>query len=364
MMNSKSFILISVMAIFFSILITGPVLAAEILTKEDFIQKVVTKEQLIRTADNFIILFDTSNSMNTPYQRGGTETKYQVAKRILKERNEYFPDLGYNAGMYTFTPWKELVPMGPYSRESFANAIDSLPAEPKGPTNLTQGLRELDSVLAGLSGKTVVFLFSDGTYSQIEGMKVPPRYTEDLAEKYNVCFYMISYARRGIDNKLLVDMAKANECSRVISFKQFIENPDYNTGALFVVKSTTSLETITDRKAIGLKVNNVEFDFDQSNLKQEFLSELDAVGSFMAKNPKAYAVVNGYTDDTGDFEYNMHLSRRRAESVSEYLMYKHNIEQDRLVVLWHGDANPIASNDTDEGRAKNRRVEIAIGGLN
>ena len=344
-------------------LVLGQASAAEILTKEDFIQKVVTREHLIKTADNFIIMFDASNSMDTPYQRGGAETKYQIARKMLKERNEWLPDLGYNAGFYLFTPWTEVVPVGRYDKAAYANAIDSLPAKPKGPTFLPQSLRQLDAVLGKLTGRTVVFLFSDGTYSKVEGMKVPEQYTAELAKKHNVCFYLISYASRGVDNKRLLDMAKANECSRVISFKQFIENPGYTTNALFVVKSTISVETITDRRAIGLKVNNIEFGVDQSNVQSDFYSELDAVGSFMTKNPKAHAVIDGYTDDTGDFEYNMHLSRRRAESVSEYLVYKHNVDPDRLIVGWFGAVNAIAGNDTDEGRQKNRRVEIAIGGL-
>ena len=185
--------------------------AAEILTKEDFTQKIVTREHLIKTADNFIIMFDASNSMDTPYQRGGTETKYQIAQRMLKERNEWLPDLGYNAGFYLFTPWTEVVPVGAYDKATFANAIDSLPAKPKGPTFLPQSLRQLDAVLGKLTGRTAVFLFSDGTYSKIEGMKVPEQYTAELAKKHNVCFYLISYASRGVDNKRLLDMAKANE---------------------------------------------------------------------------------------------------------------------------------------------------------
>ena len=71
----------------------------------------------------------------------------------------------------------------------------------------------------------------------------------------------------------------------------------------------------------------------------------------------------GYTDDTGKAEYNMELSRRRAEAVADYLQKKFELGSDRVVANWYGAANPIASNDTTEGRAQNRRVEIAIGGM-
>jgi len=66
---------------------------------------------------------------------------------------------------------------------------------------------------------------------------------------------------------------------------------------------------------------------------------------------------------TGTADYNLRLARRRAESVGSYLSNKFGINSNRLVILWYGQANPIASNDSDAGRALNRRVEIAIGGM-
>ena len=344
-------------------IVPGVLSAAEIITEEDIIQKVVVEEQLVKTADNFLILFDSSNSMNTPYERGATKTKYEVAKEMLEQKIEMIPDLGYNAGLYTYTPWQELYPMGPFDKAKFISAMDSLPAEPKGPTSLTQGLRELDSVLSGLSGKTVVFIFNDGTYTQIEGMKVPPTYTEELANKYNVCFYMISYARRGIDQKLLKDMAKANACSRVIAFRQFVENPEYIIGALYVVKATERIDTITEMKITGLKVGYVLFASNKADVQTQYESDLKALGEFLRKNPDTYTLLLGYTDNIGLDEYNLELSKRRAESVANYLMNKLGIDEDQIVLNWYGKDNPVAGNDTAEGRAQNRRVEIAVGGI-
>ena len=82
-------------------------IAAEVLIKEDFIQKVVTDTQLVKTVDNFIVLFDTSSSTGKPF--GGTDTpKREIAKSTLKERNAFLPNLGYNAGLYLYTPFKEI----------------------------------------------------------------------------------------------------------------------------------------------------------------------------------------------------------------------------------------------------------------
>jgi OOP family OmpA-OmpF porin len=83
----------------------------------------------------------------------------------------------------------------------------------------------------------------------------------------------------------------------------------------------------------------------------------------LKNNPTAYAVLPDFTDNTGSEEYNIDLSYRRVQIVASYLKDNFNIGQERLVISWYGPFNPIASNDDPKGRALNRRVEIAIGGL-
>jgi OOP family OmpA-OmpF porin len=337
--------------------------AAEIITEKDIVQKVVKKEDFIRTADNFLILFDSSSSMKEFINKGTKETKYDVVRKALEDRQRLLPDLGYNAGLYLYTPFQEVYPMGPYDPAKFAQAIDSLPAEPKGRTPLPEGIREIGPVLEKLSGKTAVFIFSDGTFDQVIDFKLPEDYTRQLAQKHDVCFYMISSATTWQAEKRLNDMAKANACSRVIPIQAFVNNPEYLTGPLFVVKSSAFVETTTEARIAGLKAQNGLFAFNKADIRPEFQSELDDVGRFLQNNPDAYVMLVGYTDSIGSEEYNLGLSKRRADSAANYLISSHNISQDRIVVNYYGKANPIASNDTEEGRAQNRRVEIAVGGL-
>jgi OOP family OmpA-OmpF porin len=123
------------------------------------------------------------------------------------------------------------------------------------------------------------------------------------------------------------------------------------------------VETTSETRIVGLKAQNGKFDFNKYDIRPEFQSELDAVGKFLKDNPDAYVMLVGYTDSIGSEEYNLGLSMRRANSAANYLTSNHNIEENRIVVNYYGEANPIASNDSDEGRAQNRRVEIAVGGL-
>ena len=341
----------------------GMLPAAEILTQEDFEKKVVVDEDFIKTADNFLVLFDASNSMKRQYKKNLPESRYEIAKKIVKEKVAQLPDLGYNAGLYLYTPYTELQPMGPLNKSAWAAAVDSMPAEPSGRTFLAQSLRKIEPVLQGLSGKTIVYILSDGTYSQIEGLKEPEDYTQEFAGKYNACFYIIGAPQDNLARKRLGDMAKANTCSRYISFENFVENPEYTTGALYVVKATERIETISETRIVGLKADNILFNFDQATISSEYKDESDALGSFLQNNPAAYVLLEGYADSTGPEEYNLGLSMRRAESVANYLMDNYSITGERIVVNYYGEANPAASNDTAEGRAMNRRVSVAVGGL-
>lgn len=354
---------LTVVLMVLGMILPGLLSAAEILTKEDFVKRVVVEDNFIKTADNFLILFDASNSMARQFKKGSPESRYEVAKTIVKEKLMQLPDLGYNAGLYLYTPYKEVYPMGALDKDRFIQAVDSLPAEPKGPTFLPQALRQIEPVLQGLSGKTVVYIFSDGTYSQFEGVKEPEDYTQQFADKYNVCFYLIGSPQDNLAQKRLGDMAKANACSRYIPFDRFVENPEYGTGALYVVKATERIETVSETRVVGLKVDSVRFDFNQATVRSDYVDEVDALGSFLQKNPAAYVLLEGYADSTGPEEYNLGLSLRRAESVANYLMDNFSIGSDRIVVNYYGEANPAASNDTSDGRAMNRRVEVAVGGL-
>ena len=356
------------------------VVEAKVVEKPKVIEKVTMKERYVKTADNFIVLFDTSASMGETYKDTGLK-KVEVAKNILKERNELLPELDWTVGLYTYTPFQSYLDMQPYFKRQANAAIDRLPTvetaasgtsyskelETQRPTPLGEGIRELDKILSKLSGRTVVFLFSDGTYTLRKYFEVEPvPEAQKLASKYDVCFYIFSSAATPEGEKTLDDIAAVNQCSRVVPFDAVYQRPEYITDALYVVKSyemvTTErvMETEVVGQVVGFEVDDVLFDTDEADIRDEFRSELDAVGRFMNDNPETYAVLSGYTDSTYTREYNLELSRKRAESVRDYLMENANIGEDRFVMNWYGEDNPVADNATAEGRAKNRRVEVVV----
>ena len=107
----------------------------------------------------------------------------------------------------------------------------------------------------------------------------------------------------------------------------------------------------------------VNFDHDKAEIKEQYYPVLDEVAQvLMDKMPEAIVVLAGHTDNTGTARYNDGLSLRRAQAVESYLTAERGIPPNRLIVKGYGEGAPIATNDTAEGRAKNRRVEILDAG--
>ncbi|HOJ50697.1 MAG TPA: OmpA family protein [Spirochaetota bacterium] len=104
-------------------------------------------------------------------------------------------------------------------------------------------------------------------------------------------------------------------------------------------------------------VENINFDFNSAHLKKESLDILSKILDIMKSNPNLKLLVMGHTDSIGDDKYNQKLSERRADAVIEYLI-KNGISPERLSSEGYGETKPVASNDTEEGRAKNRRTEF------
>ncbi|KDC55356.1 OmpA family protein [Pseudoalteromonas sp. S3431] len=105
--------------------------------------------------------------------------------------------------------------------------------------------------------------------------------------------------------------------------------------------------------------SNITFATDQSYISSGFNDTLNAIANVMNKYEKTYLSVEGHTDSTGKDSYNMNLSRERAQSVKDYLVNQ-QIMAARVSTKGYGETRPIATNESANGRAQNRRVEIQI----
>lgn len=104
----------------------------------------------------------------------------------------------------------------------------------------------------------------------------------------------------------------------------------------------------------------VHFDFDQSVVKPEFFSEIEELAQFMRQYSDVVVELEGHTDSVGTEAYNLGLSTRRANAVRAVLLDRFSIAGNRVTALGFGESRPAASNDTDAGRAQNRRVITVV----
>jgi outer membrane protein OmpA-like peptidoglycan-associated protein len=117
-----------------------------------------------------------------------------------------------------------------------------------------------------------------------------------------------------------------------------------------------------ERVGEGIKItfnSGIMFDVNKAVLKDECRGELSELATILKKYDDTNVLLEGHTDSTGREEYNLDLSKRRSQSVANYLATQ-NVNPTRFTIMGYGESQPIVSNENADGRAQNRRVEVAI----
>jgi OmpA-OmpF porin, OOP family len=123
------------------------------------------------------------------------------------------------------------------------------------------------------------------------------------------------------------------------------------------IEINIDLEKATSGSMVIL--NNIFFDVDKYELKSKSIPELEKIIRFMKENAQVSVEISGHTDNSGQSAYNQQLSERRAQSVYNYLIEK-GIAKNRLLTKGYGSDKPIASNENETGKQRNRRIEFRI----
>lgn len=161
--------------------------------------------------------------------------------------------------------------------------------------------------------------------------------------------------------KYLVSLPSGKNYGIAVNAKGYL----FHSENVNIPPSTGYQEIIRDialkKIIVGSKVvlNNIFFDYDKATLRSESIAELDRLLSLLKNSSTLRIQISGHTDNKGSADYNQKLSENRAKSVVDYLIEK-GINKDRLQYKGYGFANPVATNDTEEGRQLNRRTEFEI----
>jgi outer membrane protein OmpA-like peptidoglycan-associated protein len=141
-----------------------------------------------------------------------------------------------------------------------------------------------------------------------------------------------------------------------VAVVRVVETKEMETNKIVFVNASQMEQAIAESGKVALY--GILFDFDKDVVKPDSKPQLDEIAKLMQGKPDLKLKVVGHTDNQGTAEYNLDLSQRRAANVVAALTSSYGISADRLTAEGAGLTQPIAPNDTEEGRAKNRRVEL------
>ena len=161
----------------------------------------------------------------------------------------------------------------------------------------------------------------------------------------------------GSEKDVVVGVFTARRHDKTRTLLLIVEEMPMETDKVEVEIDAEDMAEDIDKKG-SVSIYGILFDTDKATIKKESESTLAEIAALLEQKPDLRLYIVGHTDDTGSLEYNMNLSRKRAKAVVDYLSSKNGIRQERLIPRGVGPLAPVASNETEEGRARNRRVEL------
>lgn len=352
----------------------------------------IDASQYVPKVDNFVVILDTSGSMADKYQGQPKET---IAKKFLTAMNETLPELKYNGELRTFghgasSPDKStmlIYGLTPYSTAAFGSAINAAKG-PVGDTSLplAKAIAAAGKDLASAQGPMAMIIVSDG----VDFDQAPKTAAGTLKSQFGdrLCIDTVLVGNDPAGKLNLEQVAKTGGCGISATADQLASSANMAgfVERIFLAKSApkpapvaaapapkdsdkdgvpdnldqcpnTPLGATVDARGCWVFASTVLFDLNRAEVKPEAYPTLNDAVSIMKKNPDLKIRIDGYTDSTGTEAYNLDLSERRAKAVADFFVSK-GVAPERLAIKGFGVSNPVASNKTKEGRAKNRRVEL------
>lgn len=164
-----------------------------------------------------------------------------------------------------------------------------------------------------------------------------------------------------ISGAYLIVLTQGAEYALYVNKKQYLfRSLNFNYSALKDYEPIT-LDIDLEKAVEGTTaiLQNIFFDVDKFDLKEKSVTELQKILRFLKENPSLKVEISGHTDNSGSAAYNLQLSQKRAQSVYNYLI-SNGIDSNKLIPRGYGSNQPLADNDSEEGRQKNRRIEFKL----
>ena len=352
--------------------------------------------QYVQKADNFFVINDSSSSMTDDYLGVGypaqpDPTKFSIEKEILNRINHTIPDLKLTSSIRSFG-FGDCLSWGftqlnqaptSYSKSTFGSGIDALTCA-SGGSPIASGIDGTSNDLSTTSGNIAVLILSDGHHLDSDGVKE----LQAMKQKYGdrLCVYSVWVGNEEETNGIAVlnQLANISGCGFGTTADN-ISGPGHMADfvkSIFLkagnpVADCTTLDSDSDGvndcidkcpntipgakvSVLGCWIVDIKFDNDKATIKPEYFQNLDNVANRIKEYPDLLIEVQGHTSKTGSFQHNMDLSERRALAVKNYLI--NGSHSANITSRGYGWTRPIDSNDTESGRANNRRVQLEVNG--
>ncbi len=377
---SKTFLVLSAFLLIFGCATKQP------LNLPDFNAMSFDKNNYTSKVDTFLVLFDASSSMNF-------NNKFEIAKAVAERMNATLPEMSQIGGIRSFghspnvskNDTELFYGMGRYSTAGFQAGLDKI-TEAGGPSPMFKAIDEAGGDFDGFEGgNSAVIFITDGL--DLPGDVLTSAKTLKAAYGSSMCFYPILVGDAPEGKTLVEGIADIGQCGAAYNAEDlltsngmasFVETVFLNSKpGVAPVAPKVSMKKDTDQDGVyddadqcpntpmGAPVtpagcwvlDNVLFDFDMDVIKPEAYGILKNAAAILKKNPKMNVELHGHCDNEGTEAYNEGLSKRRANAVKTYLNSK-GVVLSRMVTKGYGYSRPVSTNDSEAGRALNRRVEI------
>jgi len=310
--------------------------------------------------ESFVVILDISSSMGEDYQE---RPKVHTAQDLVASFNSTVPAGKYQAGLVTFGRGSgrcigggianAAYGLAPYQSADFASALGSFECA-GGTTPMSEGVDAAAQMLSSETGPIAVILVSD--FQWVDAGPVESAVSQLKAQHgENLCLHTVKVGDNVTGDALIANVTQAAGCDSAVQAGDIASADAMASYVTEVLLAPLQYEKHTV-SATAL------FDFDKAVLKQQGKAELHNLDEHIKSQGIRVADIDviGHTDSVGSAEYNQGLSERRAMAVKEF-MVSEGIDAGIIDASGKGETEPAASNDTDEGRALNRRVEIHVG---
>lgn len=314
-----------------------------------------------RVSNQAIVIADSSGttyvSGTFPYIKALTQS-FVKAMPDGNTRAKY-PGV-YDATLIAFSGDDRIVsPLAPFDRSALGSTANSMRllgdlAGYGGTTPLQTVFTEVQEALKEKSGTVAIVIFSDGIPDdEMRTMDAAKLLVAGYSEQ--VCIHTVHFGERADGAKFLAALSGLTECGNAQDLSETwgADNLMKFVHGVFAGEAAVKRDPCEGR----IVLRGVEFEFDSANLTGSSSVVLDVAVEELGRCPSVPIRIQGHTDSVGSDTYNQRLGQRRADSVKQYFVGK-GLSSGQLSTQSFGESKPVSSNDTDDGRRMNRRVEL------